>query len=204
MKIKVCGMKTEHNVHELLQLKPDFIGFIFYEKSPRYCSKNISISNCESTKKIGVFVNESIEKIIEIAKKHNLNGIQLHGSESPEFCKQIASQNLLTIKAFNVENVNDFEQTKPFEGIVDFFLFDTKTPAHGGSGQKFDWQILNHYKEKTPFFLSGGISENHVEEIKNLQIPLLYAIDINSRFETEPALKDIQKIKKFTQQLQKK
>ncbi len=204
-------MKHPQNIQELIAHKPDFIGFIFYAKSLRFVEMQYVASLPETTKKIGVFVNETVEKILKIAKNHNLDGIQLHGKESPEDCKQIRENGFLTIKAFNVENEQDFEQTKPYEGVVDFFLFDTRLPpapslggggsppegGMGGTGQKFDWQILKQYKGKTPFFLSGGISESDANEIKSLHLPQLYAVDINSRFEIEPGLKDIEKIKKF-------
>lgn len=206
MKIKVCGLKHPHNINDLTALNPDFAGFIFYEKSSRFVAE----TGCTAllpkhTKKIGVFVNENTEKIIETAAKHNLDGIQLHGNENVEDCKRIREKGFLTIKAFNVENTTDFEHTKPYENAVDFFLFDTKaispTPlsdcVHGGTGQKFDWNILQSYNGATPFFLSGGICENDAEEIKSLHLPTLYAVDINSRFEIEPGLKDIQKIEKF-------
>ncbi|MDR0940732.1 MAG: phosphoribosylanthranilate isomerase [Bacteroidales bacterium] len=218
MKIKVCGMKHPHNIQELLQHNPDFIGFIFYEKSPRFFGDSCGIidtngivethgraSQPETTKKIGVFVNETVENILKIAEKYHLDGIQFHGKESPEECLQIREKGLLTIKAFNVENKEDFEQTKPYEYVVDFFLFDTRLPpapseggrAYGGTGIKFDWQILKQYKGETPFFLSGGISESDAETIKSLHLPQLYAVDINSRFEIEPGLKHIENIKKF-------
>jgi phosphoribosylanthranilate isomerase len=209
MKIKVCGMKHPQNIQDLIEHNPDFVGFIFYEKSPRYFNGKLQIVNCKLTKKIGVFVNENIEKILETALKHKLDGIQLHGQEIPEDCQKIKEKGFLTIKAFNVENENDFEQTKPYENAVDFFLFDTRLPPApserggvcGGTGVKFDWKILEHYKGEKPFFLSGGIGEHDAEEIKKLHLPKLYAVDINSRFETEPGLKDIEKVKRFIKSL---
>jgi len=203
-------MKHPHNIQELIEHNPDFVGFIFYAKSLRFVETQCIASLPETTKKIGVFVNETVEKILEIAKKYNLDGIQLHGKETPEDCKQIQEKGFLTIKAFNVENEQDFEQTKVYEGVVDFFLFDTKTSPlnppqgdlkHGGTGVKFDWHILKHYNGNTPFFLSGGICEDDAKEIKNLNLPKLYAVDINSRFEIESGLKDIEKIKRFIKHL---
>jgi phosphoribosylanthranilate isomerase len=152
---------------------------------------------------VGVFVNEEVDKILSTAKKYQLDAIQLHGKESIETCQKIKDSGLICIKAFSIEKEIDFEATKAYESYVDYFLFDTKTSAHGGSGQKFDWTMLDKYVGETPFFLSGGISYEDVLKIKHLTHPKLYSLDINSRFEIEPGLKDIQVVKHFFDQMKK-
>lgn len=202
MKIKVCGMRNPENIIELSALHPDFMGFIFYKKSPRYVGDLLpEILTNISAKKVGVFVNEGIQQICSLASKYNLDAIQLHGKESVETCKLVKRNGLICIKAFSIEKPEDFEASIDYDSCADFFLFDTKTPAYGGSGQKFDWSILEHYKGKKNFFLSGGISLEDVENIKALNHPKLYCVDINSKFETEPAMKNIEQIKIFFQQM---
>jgi phosphoribosylanthranilate isomerase len=205
IKLKVCGMRNPQNIQDLITLQPDFIGFIFFPKSPRYVSlywdESIAKSLPSSVKKIGVFVNESVEQILLLAFKYQLDGIQLHGSETPEICQALKDKNLLVLKAFSVDESFDFELVKNYELHCDYFLFDTKTPQHGGSGLKFDWNKLKEYSLSKPFFLSGGIMEDDVDEIKNLNIKYLYSVDINSKFEIEPALKDIKMVERFAQKL---
>ena len=200
MKTKVCGMRNSQNIKEIVECQPDFIGFIFYEKSPRYAGeldeetlKNIP----QKIKKIGVFVDENIEKIVNIAAHYQLDGIQLHGNETPEMCRKIKAGQLLCIKTFGIEQTNDFDKTTEYESITDYFLFDTKTLVYGGSGKKFDWSLLNRYQGKTPFFLSGGISVEDGEWIKQLTHNQLFGIDINSRFEIEAGTKDVDLVKRF-------
>ena len=193
-------MRNPQNINELTALNPDYIGFIFYEKSPRCYNDELQIVNCKSVKKVGVFVNETIENILQKVEKYGLDVIQLHGAETPEFCKTLKQklQNVQLTKAFNIENVLDIEKTQLYDSdCCDYFLFDTKTHLHGGSGQKFEWWMLDWYDGDIPFFLSGGISENDAEKIKNIHHDLLFGIDINSKFEIEPGLKDIEKIEKF-------
>jgi len=203
MKVKVCGMKYPRNIKELGELPIDFTGFIFYEKSPRLIDE-VTLSGLQSLpdniKRVGVFVNAGMEYIVTKANEYNLDYIQLHGCESPIFCKEL-SRTIPVIKAFSISETSDFGQTKEHEGICEYFLFDTKTPQHGGSGQKFDWNILDAYIGNTPFFLSGGISADDVERIKNINHPQFYGVDLNSRFETEPGLKDIQQLQQFIKAL---
>ncbi len=205
IKLKVCGMRDPQNIQDLGTVQPDFVGFIFYPKSPRYVGEewdeSIVKSIPSSIKKIGVFVNESVEKINLLASKYQLDGIQLHGSETPEICQTIKDKNLLVLKAFSVDESFDFESIKKYEPFCDYFLFDTKTPQHGGSGVKFDWKKLYEYTSSIPFFLSGGVMEEDVNEIKSLNIKGLYSVDINSKFEIEPALKDIKVVERFAQKL---
>jgi len=201
MKIKVCGMRDKENISGLLALKPDYIGFIFYDKSKRFVADFPQIEIPSSIKKVGVFVNETIEEIIEKANKHTLDFVQLHGNETPEYCSALSEKNIKIIKAFSVDENFDFSATKPFEKCVSLFLFDTKGNNYGGNGIKFNWELLQNYTGKTPFLLSGGISKNDSEEIMKFKHPAFLGIDINSGFELEPGLKNIKEIKEFKNRL---
>lgn len=199
-------MKQSANIKEIALLQPDFMGFIFYPKSPRY-AKELDIdamkSIPEAIRKTGVFVNETIETILNTGEKYQLNAIQLHGCELPEMCKSIQDKGYICLKAFPIERENDLENTCEYEAVVDYFLFDTKTNAYGGSGEKFDWEIINHYRGKKPFFISGGIGVEDIERIKSIRHPLLYGIDINSRFESSPGMKNREQVKQFIQTFKK-
>lgn len=207
MKIKVCGMRDPQNIEDLARLNIDLMGFIFYPKSSRYVD-NIKADILNNIPKhigrVGVFVNETVETIETAALQYNLTHIQLHGQESPEICLTLKNKGFTIIKAFNVETKEDFDLTFVYQTSCHYFLFDTKTSKHGGSGVKFDWNILNDYKGTTPFFLSGGISENDVLEIKKLNHRQLFALDLNSKFEISPALKDIEKLNMFIQNIKNK
>ncbi len=197
MKIKVCGMRDSENISGLLNLKPDFIGFIFYDKSKRFVADFPQIDIPSSTKKVGVFVNEKIDKIVEKTLKYKLDIVQLHGNETPEYCEELALQEIKIFKAFSIDENFDFSATKPFEKHVSLFLFDTKGKYYGGNGLKFNWDLLQNYKGKTPFLLSGGITKNDAKEIKKFNHPAFLGVDINSGFELEPALKNTNEIKEF-------
>ncbi|MFK8009376.1 MAG: phosphoribosylanthranilate isomerase [Saprospiraceae bacterium] len=197
MKIKVCGMRDPENLAELLQLPIDYVGLIFYKKSKRFVQKELPKIDFKGKERVGVFVNESVEYIVEKSQQYNFITVQLHGSESPEFCQGLKKQNFKVIKAFSVNDEFDFSETKNYEPFCDYFLFDTKGKLPGGNGYTFDWEILKKYQGKTPFFLSGGINSTHDNILKGLKVKQLYAIDLNSGFEKEPALKDISLLKKF-------
>ncbi|MFZ2431372.1 MAG: phosphoribosylanthranilate isomerase [Lutibacter sp.] len=197
MKIKVCGMRESENISELMTLKPDYVGFIFYDKSKRFVADFPQIEIPSTTKKVGVFVNETIEEIGEKVQKYDLDFVQLHGNETPEFCEKLASKSIKIIKAFSVGENFDFSAIKPFEKHVSLFLFDTKGNNYGGNGIKFNWDLLQNYTGKTSFLLSGGISKNDAAEIKKFKHPAFLGIDINSGFELEPGLKNIKEIKEF-------
>lgn len=239
LKIKVCGMRDPQNIADLVQLPIDYIGFIFYEKSPRYVIHVLDwatfekLPNLKHIKRVGVFVNADIDFVLDKIKKFDLNVVQLHGKEAPQYLTELktslrgtkqkneelkavnlkltdgalTSDNSSPLilhpsfievwKAFSVDETFDFETTTPYKNIADKFLFDTKTPQHGGSGQKFDWQILKNYTGETPFFLSGGISAADTEGVKNIAHPQLFGLDINSKFEILPALKDVPLLEKF-------
>lgn len=217
MKLKVCGLTKMDQIQELISLNTDFLGFIFYEKSPRFVLNHLSleeISEINHQGKVGVFVNESVEKITEISEKSKLSFIQLHGDEDEKFILQLRqslSKNIKIIKVIRIGN--DFEKFKneiskisnltrgeaelsEAKSQISNLLFDTDSKAFGGTGQTFDWQILNEIEIPIPYFLSGGISLENLENLKILnQKPLV--LDINSKFETEPGIKDLEKIKTF-------
>lgn len=199
--IKVCGMRDAENVRDVLSLKPNLMGFIFYEKSKRYverpfADKTIDFNN---TQRVGVFVKATIEEISRHVKDFDLQYVQLHGDESPSFCQEATDLGIEVIKVFRVNENFDWSSVKPFEGKASCFLFDTKGTAsdaetYGGLGRKFDWGILDGYPSETPFYLSGGIHLEDVPAIMALELPLLKGIDINSGFETEPGFKDLGKL----------
>ncbi|PKB18114.1 phosphoribosylanthranilate isomerase [Flavobacterium sp. 5] len=196
MKLKICGMKYPDNILEVGSLLPDYMGFIFWEKSARYFDGTMP-ELPKSIKKTGVFVNESIPVILKKTEKYNLQAIQLHGHESPEFCSELKTKlvaSIEIIKVFSADENFDFSVLKPFEAVCDYFLFDTKGKLPGGNGTTFDWQILKNYSSTKPFFLSGGIGIEELDavtEILKTNLPI-YAIDINSKFEIEPGLKNIE------------
>lgn len=201
LKLKVCGMRNEKNLEHLVVVKPDYIGFIFHEASRRYVQKQISVPKPKDVKYVGVFVDEDLESILEKIESYQLDMVQLHGQESPAFCQSISKRGIQVIKAFNIDTKTDFNQVNSYSGSCDFFLFDAKGKLPGGNGHSFNWETLKHYNGDTRFFLSGGISLSMAWKIKYLQHPKLYAIDINSKFEYAPALKNIHQINMFKDEL---
>lgn len=203
--LKVCGLTQLSQIRELATLKVDFLGFIFYEKSPRFVLNHLSLNEIAKINhqgKVGVFVNKSIEKIIEISENADLNFIQLHGDENEEYVlrlRQSLNENIRIIKVARIGNQHPNELQKTINrqpATINYLLFDTDSKAFGGTGKTFDWSILNQIEIQLPYFLSGGISLENVDYIKNLaQKP--FALDINSKFETEPGIKDVEKINKF-------
>ena len=201
LKLKVCGMREEENLSQLIRLQPDFIGLIFHEKSDRDVTKSIDIKLPDDINLTGVFVEESESFILDKVAKYNLKAIQLHGNESPDFCKKLQDKGLLILKAFNIHDTFDFSTTIPYQGLCTYFLFDAFGKKAGGNGITFNWKLLDHYKGVTPFLLSGGIDENMTENLKEVKHPLFKGVDINSKFELKPGLKDIDKIKLFKEQI---
>ena len=215
-KLKICGMKFQENILEIASLKPDYMGFIFYEKSPRNFENEIPEISSE-IKKTGVFVNASSHFILEKASRYNLQAIQLHGEENPQLCKDLRKElkklketsEVEIIKVFSVNEEFDLDLIIPYEDKVDYFLFDTKGKNKGGNGIAFNWDILKEYPSKKPFFLSGGIGIEELESIKSLiaefqkkgKEDLLYAIDVNSKFEIEPGLKNFENLELFQHKL---
>ena len=195
MKIKICGMKFAENISQVGALQPDFLGFIFYSKSKRFVGTDFSIDSIQnlpkSIKKVGVFVNESPESIVEKVKKFDLDIVQLHGNESVADCRFLKEKNITIMKAFSIDENFDFDILKAYEPVCDYFLFDTKTPTYGGSGKTFDWKLLDNYKLEKPFFLSGGLNSESIEKIKKLNYPMLVGLDFNSQLEDKYFKKNI-------------
>jgi len=203
MKIKVCGLRDDENIKAITALAPDYMGFIFYERTPRYVKDipaDVLASLPANIYKTAVFVDEDKEKIDQLITDHGFNAIQLHGNESPEFAHSFRDR-VAVIKAFGLNSDFDFEQLNNYANKVDYFLFDTKTDLHGGSGKTFDWGILDNYKLNVPFFLSGGLSLDNLDEVAQINHPQFYGVDLNSKFETAPGLKDIEKLKKAFEML---
>lgn len=200
-------MRDPENISGVVEAMPDFIGFIFYPKSKRFVGDEFSAETVqiipESVKKVGVFVNELPEKVMEICKKLGLKVAQLHGNETPEYCRKIHKSGLTVFKAFSVDEQFDFSGLKAYSGVCDFFLFDTKGQLPGGTGLKFNWELLGNYQGDVPFFLSGGIGPNDLEAIRHFSHPRWRGIDINSGFEIEPALKNIEKVIRFIEEIRK-
>jgi len=191
-------MRAPDNIAALSDLAPDYMGFIFWENSKRFVN-NPTPDLPASIKKTGVFVDASPAYITDMVKHHQLQAVQLHGEESPNFCQKLNALGLEIIKAFAVDASFDFSVLEAYETVCNYFLFDTKGPLPGGNGNRFDWSVLRNYPSVKPFFLSGGIGpgdQNAIASIINLNLPL-YAIDINSQFEIEPGLKNIEIIKQF-------
>ncbi len=206
LKLKVCGMRDPRNIEALTALEPDYMGFIFYGKSKRFVGDMDPVlvrSLPASIKPTGVFVNETLEEVLRIARQYKLTALQLHGAESPEYCQLIKDQlpNIEVIKAFGVDENFNFDLLNNYQGLVDYFLFDTQTTEHGGSGKTFDWAVLKQYQLNVPYFLSGGIGLDQVAQIKEIVDPRLYAVDVNSRFEISPAFKNIDQLTTFKNQL---
>jgi phosphoribosylanthranilate isomerase len=201
IKIKVCGMKDPSNVKDIVEAKPDFMGFIFYPHSTRYvgAEPDSSIFNNvpSGITRVGVFVDEAVDKILELVIRSGLEMVQLHGNESPEFCSYLRSSGLIITKVFNISENFNFKLTIPYVSVCDYFLFDTKTEIAGGSGKKFNWHILNKYNLEKPFFLSGGIGVGDTGILKTIENRGLFAADINSCFETSPGIKNAKMVKTF-------
>ena len=208
IKLKVCGLTKLDQIVELMQMNIDFLGFIFYEKSPRYVLNALTLNEIKSIQhrgKVGVFVNENIPTILEISEKAGLNYIQLHGDETDFFISELKeklNQEIKIIKVFripiviprNEESQRLFTSLLAVQNDIDYVLFDTDSKSFGGTGKTFDWQILNELEINIPYFLSGGISEENIENIKQLELQP-FALDINSKVEIEPGNKNINKIK---------
>ena len=202
MKLKVCGMK--YNPLEVATLQPDYLGFIFYDKSPRHFEGVIpELSN--NIKKVGVFVDADIDTVLEKVKRYSLNAVQLHGIESSEYCYELKKEEIEVIKVFSIKDEFDFSILEPYEDVCGYYLFDTKGKLPGGNGYTFDWNVLKNYSSTKPYFLSGGIGLNETNNIKSFLKTkasiYCYAIDVNSKFEIEPGLKDIEQLKLLKSQL---
>ena len=194
MKIKICGMRERDNILDAVYLGPDFMGFIFYPESSRFVGKDFVMPDIPSAiSRVGVFVNASVPDVIGKVQQYGLHLVQLHGNESPEYCRQLR-ETTGVIKAFGIGHQEDLSILKEYEENVDYFLLDTKTDGYGGSGKKFDWEILNGIQFRRPFFLSGGIGPEDVSSVWRLK-SRPFAVDVNSRVEKSPGVKDIEKLK---------
>jgi len=218
MKLKVCGMKYLENIQEVAALQPDYLGFIFYEKSKRNF-EGIIPELPKSIKKTGVFVNATLAFVVDKIIKYDLQAVQLHGDENTQYIKELRQTELVSashieiskqvrkeieiIKVFGIKESFNFEALKPYEAVVDYFLFDTKGKERGGNGITFDWSVLEKYPYAKPFFLSGGIGLEQLKEVQQIRktkLPI-YALDVNSKFEIEPGLKSVENIKEFKKSL---
>lgn len=205
MKLKICGMKYPDNILEVSSLLPDYMGFIFWEKSARYFDGQMP-DLPQSIKKTGVFVNASKENILSKIRQYDLQAVQLHGHESVAFCydlKNTLAKKIEIIKVFSVDDAFDFQQLEDFETVCDYFLFDTKGKLPGGNGTTFDWKVLEKYPSEKPFFLSGGIGLDEIDlvnEILKTDLPI-HAIDVNSKFEIEAGLKNNEELILFKQKI---
>ncbi|MFT3827324.1 MAG: phosphoribosylanthranilate isomerase [Chitinophagaceae bacterium] len=208
MRVKVCGMTQPEQVEQLAGLGVTFAGFIFYPKSPRYVFKNMTTTQIRkenNINKVGVFVNSSVEEVLHMVDECRLHMVQLHGDETPKFCEKIADY-VSVVKAFRLSENDSVEwMIRPYMDMCDMFMFDTMGAGYGGTGKKFDWSVLKGASIGKPFFLSGGIEPGDEEHLKEfMQDPVaraLFAVDINSRFEVTPGIKDMNKIKEFVTNL---
>ena len=205
MKLKVCGLNNPGNILEINALNPDFIGFIFYKKSKRYIADILDDGMLtkipESVKKVGVFVNSPMDEVIESFHRYKLDYVQLHGDEGQEFCARLFLRQMPVIKVFKLDTWFNFRQLEAYIPFCSFFLFDKAGELPGGNGKKFSWDILKGYNYKLPFFLSGGIGPDDIEQILEVDNEMLYAIDINSKFELAPGMKDVKKVNMFMNKL---
>jgi len=203
LKIKICGMCDVENIREVSAFQPDYMGFIFYEKSPRFVGRDFVIPSQipAEINRVGVFVNQTMQFVIDTMNRLQLDNAQLHGDESVEYCEELKSHGVKIIKVFRVDEDFDFGTTTQFESVADFFLFDTNGKLYGGNAIPFDWTLLNQYNQEVPFFLSGGIQSENIEKLTNIKSLNIHAIDINSGVEDKPGFKNINKISEIINQL---
>jgi len=207
MKVKVCGMRNRENIRETVSCRPDFLGFIFYPSSPRYVGECFDPRLLRSIppyiSKVGVFVHEDPETVSQLVTRYGLDYVQLHGDEEPYYAAALKAKKIGIIKSFRLDENVDLLMTEPFVPHCDYFLFDTKSELQGGSGEKFNWQVLKQYHGSRPFFLSGGIKPEDADAISAIQHPCLFSIDINSGFEVSPGLKDVFRVNEFIKTIKK-
>ncbi len=200
-------MRESTNIGLVSALQPDYMGFIFYEKSPRYVGEELNPDQLKAfprqIRKVGVFVNAHPDFILRTVRKYHLDLVQLHGTEAPEVCRNLRNRGISIIKAFSIDEQFNFSRLNNYKTFCDYFLFDTKGESFGGNGTRFNWDLLRQYDNDKPFFLSGGISPEHVEALHELRGLNIHAFDINSRFEISAGLKDVQKLKHFIEQIRK-
>lgn len=206
MKIKICGMRELQNISEVLKTQPDYLGFIFYDKSSRYVTESqmdeIMKLNFGETKPVGVFVNETFERVMYYADKGYFDTVQLHGDESVEMVEVLKNEGLDVIKVFAVADDFDGRILRDY-AVADYFLFDTKGKLRGGNGKTFSWEVLQRIEIDKPFFLSGGLGVEELQAVRDFESDKMYALDFNSKLELQPALKDINKVRQVCQLTQK-
>ena len=202
--IKVCGMREADNIRAVDELASvDWMGFIFYPRSSRHVSQ-VPAFMPENTKRVGVFVNATANEILEHLSLFSLDLIQLHGHESADFCSELRAllpEGTGIIKMVQVVSIDDLQRATEYEGTVDYLLFETRCEGYGGSGQQFDWRILDDYHGRTPFLLTGGIGPDDAEKLLSFSHPMMAGFDLNSKFESAPAMKDVKMLKDFTERL---
>ena len=203
MIIKVCGMRDPGNIRAVEEAGADWLGFIFFAKSPRYVDQVPSYLP-ERAKRVGVFVNATEDDILRHVEAYRLDLVQLHGRETPELCSGLRGRGIRVMKVFYLRTPEDITQLTPYNGCADLFHFDTPCPEYGGSGRGFDWSLLSHYKGDTPFMLSGGLKPSSLEALAAFSHPQWMGIDINSGFETAPAMKDPASIRDFINRFKSK
>lgn len=212
MMIKVCGMRDIENINQLQELDIDFMGIIRYSKSKRFVTdsqKELVAQQTMNKGTVGVYVNETFENILQDFIPLQLDVIQLHGDENPAFAKALLEIDIKVFKAFQISETFDFKSLEQWEELAHqyvgkmFFLFDTATPSYGGSGKKFNWDILDAYQGEVPFLLSGGISKDDIKVIKEIKHKMFLGVDLNSKFETAPGVKNITELKNFIEKLRK-
>ena len=199
MIIKVCGMRNAENIREVEALGVDWMGFIFFEGSSRSVSSKPAYLPT-SCKRVGVFVNSTADEILKKCDEFGLNLVQLHGNESADFCSYLRQKlptDIQVIKMLSISDGTAFAATEAYMPYVDYFLFESPCKEFGGSGKQFDWALLNHYRGEKPFILTGGIGPDDASRLMELQHPRFAGIDLNSRFEITPAMKSIELLKQF-------
>jgi len=208
MELKICGLTDEQNIYNIIQtVKFDYLGFIFHKYSSRFVKKQLTPETIkrlpDDLKKTGVFVNSALADTLNVAEAYGLDTLQLHGDESPAFCASCKSRDYTVIKVFSIGKALNISLMDKYSEVCDYFLFDTAGTYKGGNGKKFNWMLLNEYTLEKPYFLSGGIAPEDVETIRSIKDPKFSGIDINSRFEVKPGIKDVNKIEKFSNQIKK-
>lgn len=202
--VKICGMRDSENVGRVADLSPDMMGFIFYERSPRFVGEldvDIIRSLPHNVTPVALFVDEEHTKIMNICNLYGFKTVQLHGNERPEECRRLKDAGLSVIKAFGIDGDTDWAEIETYDGVADLFVLDSRSPGRGGSGRKFDWTKLENYPLPTPYLLSGGIGPDDLQNVMDVSLPGMVGIDLNSRFEKAPALKDVEKLAHFIKSL---
>lgn len=202
MIVKVCGMRDADNIRQVEECGADWMGFIFFSRSPRFVA-DVPKYLPSKQKRMGVFVNASYDDIKAHVAAYGLDAVQLHGAETPDLCMRLHDDGLTVVKAFSLRSAADVQQTDGYAGACDYFLFDTPTATYGGSGRMFDWSLLAAYQGSTPFLLSGGLAPDSLDALAAFSHPQWAGIDLNSGFETQPALKNPQALKSFISKFRK-